>query len=130
MVRASQAQLDMFRQNQRGDAAKKTAAPRPKRQKQLLPENQVRDAVIKMLESHGWQCDRVLAGTFKTLDGKRFVVGAKTGRPDYICTRGPVYFWLEFKSTLGKLRPLQDIFFEQARRDGRPCQLASDYDRF
>lgn len=125
MVKATPAQLKMFQANASGKAPAKNQRRAP-----VLRESLVDDQIVGLLESRGWRCIRLLAGTFKSIDGRRFVVGAPTGIPDRICIRGAEYFLLELKSAGGKLRPKQEFWIRQARQEQIPVFVADSYDKF
>jgi hypothetical protein len=53
--------------------------PRPPR----LSENDVEKACIDLLRYRGYWVARLHAGTFKSMDGKRWITGVDKGTPDY-----------------------------------------------
>ena len=56
---------------------------RPPRLK--LSENDVESACMDVLRLRGYWVVRVQAGTFKSVDGRRWIKGADKGTPDYAC---------------------------------------------
>lgn len=130
MTRATPDQFKLFQANARAAAGGATPAAKKLRRAPVLRESQVDDQIVGFLESRGWRCIRLLAGTFKSMDGRRFVVGAPTGIPDRLCIRGAEFFLLELKAKDGKLRPKQDIWIRQARQESIPIHVVNDYDMF
>jgi hypothetical protein len=50
-----------------------------------LSENDVERACIDLLNARNWWVARLHSGTFKSIDGRRFVRGHAKGTPDYAC---------------------------------------------
>ena len=71
-----------------------------------LAENDVEKACLDFARLRGWWPIRLHAGTFKSLDGKRYVHGVEKGTPDYILVKQPSFF-LETKRPGGDLTPEQ-----------------------
>ena len=71
-----------------------------------LAENDVEKACLDFARLRGWWPIRLHAGTFKTLDGKRYVHGVEKGTPDYILVKQPSFF-LETKRPGGVLSDVQ-----------------------
>ena len=63
-----------------------------------MVENDVERQCLDLLGLKGYRAERLHAGTFKSLDGRRFVKGHDKGTPDYIVAH-PLYpaFYLEVK---------------------------------
>jgi hypothetical protein len=73
-----------------------------------LRENDIESACLDLLRIRGYFVVRNHAGTFKTLDGRRFIKGAERGTPDYAALhkRFPA-FLLETKRPKGELADIQ-----------------------
>lgn len=79
-------------------------SPRPR-----LSENDVEKACLHLLALRGYWVARLHAGTFKSVDGRRWVRGAATGTPDYACMHAArPGFLLEVKRPGEKPSPEQD----------------------
>jgi hypothetical protein len=126
IIRMSEKQAQLLFSESK-QAGKPSARRKPK-----LAENDVEVALVGFLNAHGWRCIRLLAGTFKSMDGKRYVVGAPTGIPDWLCIRGREFFLLEAKAPGRFVKPgsKQEIWIRQARQEGIPVFVADDYDKF
>ena len=74
-----------------------------------LSENDVEKACLHLLALHGYWVGRLHAGTFKSVDGKRWVKGHPKGTPDYACMHADrPGFLLEVKRPGEKPSPEQD----------------------
>ena len=85
----------------------KLPKPRQRKPKEQLPENVLEAQVLSFMQIHGWYAVRLLAGTFRTLDGHRVVSGAKKGTCDWIFLRNDRYILVETKAKRGRPEPSQ-----------------------
>src|SRR5262245_23809053 len=80
-------------------------------------ENDIEAGCLTILELHRYWVAKLHAGTFKTLDGRRYVKGVKKGTPDYVCLherfRG---FLMETKRPGEVLSPEQVVEIERLGR--------------
>jgi hypothetical protein len=95
-----------------------------------LAENHVENQLLDFMQLRGWSPVRILAGVFKSLDGKRHVRGAATGMPDWLFYRGNQSLWIEAKAPRGKLSLEQRIWFDRAAEEGVPAVIVRDLDTF
>jgi hypothetical protein len=73
-----------------------------------LVENDVEKACADFLSLRGYRLERLHAGRFKTLDGRRYITGAEPGTPDFLAVHGRHRaFYLETKAPRGVLSPAQ-----------------------
>lgn len=82
-------------------------SPKPPR----LVENDVEQQCIDVLRLRQYRPERLHSGTFKSLDGKRYIKGHDKGTPDYLVAH-PIFpaFYLEVK------RPGESPTLEQAKK--------------
>ena len=84
--------------------------------KPRLSENDVEKACLDLLRLRGYWPARLHAGTFKSLDGKRFIKGVEKGVPDYcLCHRLYPGFLLEVKRPGEAPRPEQALRIMEIR---------------
>jgi hypothetical protein len=63
-----------------------------------LVENDVEKTCLDALRWRHWRPERLHSGTFKSLDGNRFIKGHPKGTPDYVVTHAAYpAFYLEVK---------------------------------
>jgi hypothetical protein len=71
-------------------------------------ENDVEAGCLQLLRLRGWYPVRLHAGTFKTVDGLRWIKGVDKGTPDYIAVHETFPgFFMEVKRPGKKPEPLQ-----------------------
>jgi hypothetical protein len=94
---------------------------KPPRKK--TPEGEVKKQCIAYLESLGWECIRLHAGTARGRNGSFYNVGKK-GRPDWVIFR-PIRweatwrgFWLELKKPGAEPEPHQLLEHARLRKSG------------
>jgi hypothetical protein len=75
---------------------------RTRKERAALPENQIEKVCLDWLRVNGWYAVRLLAGVFKSLDGRRYVKAAEAGIPDWLVLRGDEYMLVEFKAKRGR----------------------------
>jgi hypothetical protein len=68
-----------------------------------------------VLRLRGYLVVRLHAGTFKSIDNRRFIRGVEKGTPDYACMRGRAGFLLEVKRPGEMLSPEQERKHEELR---------------
>ena len=84
--------------------------------KPKISENDVERACLDLLRLRGYWSARLHAGTFKTLDNKRFIKGVDKGVPDYcLCHRIYPGFLLEVKKPGEAPRPEQALRIMEIR---------------
>ena len=72
----------------------KLRSPKPR----PLIENDVERQCLDALRWRNWKPERLHAGTFKTVDGRRFITGHPKGTPDYVVIHAVFpAFYLEVK---------------------------------
>jgi hypothetical protein len=73
-----------------------------------LVENDVEKACADFLNLRGYRLERLHAGRFKTLDGRRYITGAEPGTPDWVAIHGRHRsFYLEIKAPGGVMSDAQ-----------------------
>jgi len=93
-----------------------------------LTEAQVTKQCIDFLLAERWYCIRLNSGLLQRPGSTaRLRVGEK-GLPDYICTRGNEYFFLEFKASGGRLRTAQRDWIARAKADSLNVLVCSGLD--
>src|SRR5262245_32938095 len=71
-------------------------------------ENDIEAGCLTILELHNYWLAKLHAGTFKSLDDRRYIKGVKKGTPDYVCIHETHRnFLLEVKRPGGELSPDQ-----------------------
>jgi hypothetical protein len=73
-------------------------------------ENDVEAQCLQVLRLRQYQPERLHSGTFKSLDGRRFIKGHEKGTPDYVVTHA-----------------LYPAFYMETKRPGEGC--SSDQER-
>ncbi len=86
--------------------------PRPKIRKPraALPENVLERQICDFCVLRGWLPIRIQAGVFRSLDGKRYISGAKKGTPDWIFARRDQCMLIEAKAPGGRVSAEQADF--------------------
>ena len=83
----------------------KLRSPKPPK----LNENDVERACLDVLALHGYWIGRNHSGTFKSVDGERWIKGAPKGTPDYACLHADrPGFLLEVKRPGESISPEQE----------------------
>lgn len=92
-----------------------------------LRETYVISACLDILRLKQYWCVRLHAGTFKSLDGRRYIKGVDKGTPDYLAAHEfyPA-FLVEFKRSGGVPTPDQVRAHEQIRIGYRIATAAVD----
>lgn len=74
-----------------------------------LSEDDVEAQCLQVLRLRGYRVERLHAGRFRSMDGRRVITGAPKGTPDYIAGHGRHRaFYLETKRPGGELSPEQE----------------------
>lgn len=94
-----------------------------------LSEAQVTIQIISWLRLHGWRCERVQSGLFKTKDGRTIRIGKK-GWSDWNCFKGPRYFKLEVKKLGKELSGDQLEYFAECKREKMNVMWADSFNSF
>lgn len=82
-------------------------------------ENDIESACLGLLALHGYWVVRLHAGTFKSVDGRRWIRGVDKGTPDYAALHGQHRnFLMEVKRPGGTLSPDQQWQHEYIRKYG------------
>ncbi len=84
--------------------------PRAKKTRTALPENQLERQICDFCVLRGWLPIRIQAGVFRSLDGKRYISGAKKGTPDWVFIRRDQCMLVEAKAPRGRVSAEQADF--------------------
>ena len=87
-----------------------------------LKEKDITRTVRDYLQLRGWRPVRINAGPF-----------GKAGMPDFLMLRYGAHlqaFWLEVKSSTGRLSQVQALWIDEERRRGATVIVCGDVDRF
>jgi hypothetical protein len=112
---------DQLRFETRNDPDEPRGLPRPvdrfrlKAPRVKLVENDVERQCEDLLALGGWLVLRNHTGTFKSMDGRRWIKGNPKGTPDYTCIRGRAVFLLEVKRPGEKPSPDQEVRHNELR---------------
>lgn len=105
---------------------------RPRKKTPMAPEKAAQNAFLEALELKGIRAWRVNSGNIlgsytskRTGKTKSWMVkGAPNGTPDTVVhIGGSVWAFVEFKKPGGKLRPMQELWFTWAKRNGVLCAV-------
>ncbi len=75
-----------------------------------LPENALERQICDFCRIRGWLPIRIQAGVFRSLDGKRYISGAKKGTPDWVFIRRDQCMLIEAKAPGGRVSAEQADF--------------------
>ena len=90
-------------------------------------ENDIEAGCLTVLRLRGYWVARLHAGTFKTVDGQRWIKGNDKGTPDWVAMRGKRGLLLEVKRPGAKLSLDQQRKIAELRTDyGLPIVVVSD----
>ncbi len=104
--------------------------PRAKKPRAALPENCLERQICDFCTIRGWLPIRIQAGVFRSLDGKRYISGAKKGTPDWVFLRRDNHMLIEAKAPGGRVSAEQADFARLAAALKLRCCMPRSLEEF